>query len=495
MLPCICVAIIHWSWSPPAWAGDYAQYLSHARAIAEGRAYTDIGYLYNPAAWTIGPPAYPPGLPLTLAPLVAIAGVDSALLRVFSLACLGLLAWFSYRRLSRDIAPHHAAIGAGMAALSIELQLGTLAPMSDLPFAALLWALVLVADHNERWSWQRVAGVTALGFALLSYRVAGVAILPALGLYGLLRWRRDRGRSLVPVVAWAGAGLAALVAGLVRNPYADGVNAVKTTLSTQLSIINANYRLMLFEAELYPFGLDRWDDIYHIVASLVVLTGGLVMLWRVRRSFLLLLVVAYGAMLALAPVADLRYAWPMFPLVAASLVLGLETILTRVLPSDRAPRTIAIAVCAAIALGAVRHSLSEPRPFSIVRTRDADEVYAWLTARQRQSPMRLMFHNPRVVTLATRIPAMGLTPRNVPGQLVAIDESRISYLMTQPDSVSDCLQRLANQLPTKFPDRFELVYANPTFRIYHVLPAATPFNGAFETLSGRRSEPWCEGRY
>jgi hypothetical protein len=150
-----------------------------------------------------------------------------------------------------------------------------------------------------------------------------------------------------------------------------------------------------------------------------------------------------------------------------------------------------LAVCAAIAVGAVNNGLSASPPFSIVGTRDADEVYAWLSARQRESPMRLMFHNPRVVTLETRVPAMGLTSRNTPGQLVAIDENRISYLMTQPDSLSECLQRQANQLPAQFPDRFALAYSNPTFRVYQVVPAAEPYKGTYERIRWRRDQRWC----
>jgi hypothetical protein len=482
MLPFAVVALIHSTWPPPAWAGDYAQYLSHARAIAEGRPYADIGYIYHREAWTIGPPAYPPGLPLTLAPLVALAGVDSALIRLFTTLALALFAWFAFRRLARDIAPHLAAIGAGLTALSIELGLGALVPMSDLPFAALLWGWVLIADHEERWSWGRVAAVTALGLVLFSYRVAGIAIIPALGLYGLLRWRRDSGRSLVPVAAWIAMGVTALALGLVRNPYADGVSAVQLSLDTQLRIIRGNYRLMLMEAELYPFGLDRWDDAYHIVASLIVAVGGVVLAWGLRRSLLFLLIVAYGAMLALAPVADLRYAWPMFPLVGASLALGIQTIVSRVGRGTRVAVPATLAICAAIALGAVRHSLSEPRPYSIVGTPDADTVYAWMAAQHQSSPMRLMFTNPRVVTLETRVPAMGIPPRTTPGLLVAIEERRITHLLTEPDSVSGCLQRLANALPREFPKRFQRVYANRSFEVYRVVPSAVPFEGAYKKL-------------
>lgn len=482
MIPVLGAAAFHWPWQPPAWSGDYAQYLLHARAILEGRGYSDIGYIYNPAAWTVGPPAYPPGLPLTLVPIVAVAGENMAVLRLFSIGCLVLLAWFAYKRLSRATYPIFAAVSAALAALSIELQLGTIAPISDLPFAALLWWFVLAGDGEEAWDWRRVAVVTFLGFALLSYRVAGVAVIPALAVYAFLNWRRDRGRSMVPVVIWCLAGLAALGAGLVENPYADGVSSVKTSLATQLSILKANYQFTLFEAQLYPFGINRADDIYHVVATLFAGIGGVILLWRMRKSLLVWVTGSYLAMLALAPVADGRYAWPLFPIVGLALAVGLHFAMTRLRLTEQTSIKLVTVVFGLVAIGAMRHTFSEPRPYAITGTQESRAVYSWLARRQQEEPMRLMFYNPRVVALKTGVPTMGLTQRDEPGQLVAIDESRISHLIAMPDSLSDCLQRAANHLPVKYPERFELEYENPAFRVYRVLPADQPFKSDFKRL-------------
>jgi hypothetical protein len=73
---------------------DFAQYILHARNIAEGRAYASTGYIYNPDLAVIGPPAYPPVLPLVLAPLWAWFGLDlqamKALMVVFFVGGLAL---------------------------------------------------------------------------------------------------------------------------------------------------------------------------------------------------------------------------------------------------------------------------------------------------------------------------------------------------------------------------------------------------------------------
>ena len=76
VLPFVILAALHWSYAPLITAGDYAQYLLHADALAHGRAYADIGYIYSPLAPFIGPRVQPPGLPLTILPIVAVGGVS-----------------------------------------------------------------------------------------------------------------------------------------------------------------------------------------------------------------------------------------------------------------------------------------------------------------------------------------------------------------------------------------------------------------------------------
>jgi hypothetical protein len=102
-----------------------------------------------------------------------------------------------------------------------------------------------------------------------------------------------------------------------------------------------------------------------------------------------------------------------------------------------------------------------------------------------------MFHNPRVLTLHTRVPAMGLTPRSTPGHLVAMEENRISHLVTQPDTLSSCLQRLANRLPATYPERFERVYANATFQVHRLVPAETPFDAPYDDVFRNGDARWC----
>ena len=47
LIPFAAVVGARWNEPPSAVEGDYAQYLLHAKAIAEGRPYSDIGYIYS----------------------------------------------------------------------------------------------------------------------------------------------------------------------------------------------------------------------------------------------------------------------------------------------------------------------------------------------------------------------------------------------------------------------------------------------------------------
>ena len=496
LLPFVVLAVWHANWSPGADSGDYAQYILHARALIDGRAYADIGYLYHPEAADIGPPAYPPGLPLALVPIIALTAVNMVVLRLFMLACMIGFGVLAYVRLVRDLPVPMAATGVAFALFDIEAQLGTLAPISDPPFCTLLWLLFVVADSPDRWSWRRTGVVTLLGFLLISFRLAGAAIVPALGLFGVLRWRKNGIRPLVPVAIWGVVfGAIALAQ---SNPYSNVVNTTHVDLGRKLFFLLQQYRFLLFNAELYPFPANALNDAYHLLITPVVLVGAVVVVRRLGVSLVSCFVVVYVALLLAVRVGDVRYLWPLLPLVGASLAQGITTLAGRLVRPDTAGherpnrlRWAAIAIPGLVIAGALAHQLTIPAPFAITGTADATDLYHWLSAENTLGRVRVLFHNPRVLTLSSGVPAMGVLDRTTPGQLAAIDERRISHVVWQRADVSDCLQHLANELPVQFPDRFELAYENPTFKVYRVRTAGTPFHGPYARLDWRHPESFC----
>jgi hypothetical protein len=500
LVPFVILATHHIGWTAAADAGDYAQYLLHAQALLAGHAYGDIGYIRDPSAWAVGPAAYPPGLPLTLVPIVYVGGVHTPLLRLLMVASVIAFAWFAFRRLTISLEPWQAAVAAGFTAFALEADGATLAPISDPGFCALLWATVLVVDRSERWSWRTVVGVTALGGAAMLYRLAGAAIVPALAVYGVIARERHGWRVFLPVVAWLAAGLVALALHIVGSPFGTGLGhwllSTMRNLPPWLAGLAQTYHIALFDAELYPLAGKSWNAVWHVIASILVVVGITALASRWRRTFLLPLVLCYAAMLVSVPVVDFRYLWPFYPVIVAALAVGTFMAArqiagwVRLRRPDLIARVCSVALFVCVALGALVRLSAASRPTSILAGADARALFEWLHDRAAKEPVRAIFSNPRVLALNTGVPAMPVVPRSPPGQLVAMAEHHITHLVWQRVDASSCLQRILDAVPVRYPDRFALEYSNRGFRVYRILPSSAPPE-AYESFSWREEDTWC----
>jgi hypothetical protein len=72
------------------WGGDFAQYINQAKCICEGKNQSETGYIFNEQNPYLGPPSYPIGFPLILAPIYCFYGNNilafSILISVFLFA-------------------------------------------------------------------------------------------------------------------------------------------------------------------------------------------------------------------------------------------------------------------------------------------------------------------------------------------------------------------------------------------------------------------------
>jgi hypothetical protein len=133
LIPFFAMAILRWDDGPGFDAGDYAHYLLHARALAEGRSYTDTGYIFSEHAWIIGPRAQPPGLPVTLAPFLMMTGENLIVLRLVMLAFATAFVFGAGRYFARREDP---VLGLGVSLLvgaSVPISQASLQILSDLP--------------------------------------------------------------------------------------------------------------------------------------------------------------------------------------------------------------------------------------------------------------------------------------------------------------------------------------------------------------------------
>jgi len=471
LIPFLLLAVRQWHWVPADVDGDYAQYLLHAKAIVEGRAYTDTGYIFHPDAWFIGPRAYPPGLPLTLAPIVAMAGVHTVWLRLLMLVSLLVFACAAWRRLVMDVEPWQAAIGAGFAVFAIEAKGAAIGPISDPGFAALMWAMILTVDSTTEWTWKRVLLITALGGATISYRMAGVAVIGAYALYVLISWRAHRGFAALPLVFWAAGGSVLAATSFSPNDLLGLLVGWRGPVAS-LNMLRHEYLQSLPVAILRPTPLLPLNRLYYIVGSVMVPFGLWTMRRSVARSFLSVTAVVYMLMLVVSPVGEERYLWPLYPIVACTMSVGVRRVLDWIpfIPVSISRCRIALVLFGLIATTALATEAVRPSPDVIVGTPNGEALFSWLRETNASSPVRLTFFNPRVAALEGGVSAMGNIVRSPRGHLRVFEEEQITHIVCLPADKSDPNQQVTNELPKLFPDRFVLAFTNPDYQVYRFLP-------------------------
>lgn len=408
----LALAAANWNDGAGYGAGDYAQYLLHANALVEGRAYDDIGYIYTEKNPVVGPKAYPPGLPVLLAPLLLLKGASPAAIKCAMLVCLLGFVGLAGRYAGAREGPHvgfAVALFCGAHAPLIEVAVF---PSSDLAFCVLLLAVMFLAEAPDRPSSLRLLGIAVAGSAAIAFRSIGIALVPALLLHAALRGRKDGWRFAWPAVACA-ATFAALNAWLpTASSYADQVATSPIELVRMNFEKLLHYRIGVVESLLYPFPWNGANDVYHLIALAVAAFGGWEFLRRSWRSFYVLFAVCYALLLVPYWIATVRFLWPVLPLIAIAFANGVRVLwhLSPSLTRRLSPDAAALALAAAIVLPAsVLLAARDPLP-SLEANPSAREVFEFLRARNRAAPVRAVFFNPRVLALETGVSAMPMVP-------------------------------------------------------------------------------------
>ena len=453
---------------------DYAQYLMHAQALAEGRAYTDIGYIYTPLNHWLGPATAPPGLPLLLAPIIALFGPNEILLggvmMLFGITFL-LLAGTYFARHEDHLLGLGVVLLSGLSAMMLQQASWVL---TDLPFAALIWAVISLADQKSDWTWRRTLLITLLGGFAILVRPMGIALIPALLLLTLVKYRQQGLKPAGPVMIWFGA---LLVAALFVN--LQQVSVVALNPGRVLRWLNEThwglehikfYRLTVFHSHLYPFPVDRANDAFHALSVALMGIGLFVWARRSWRTMLFMFAVVYAAMLMVIPAHQHRYAWPLFPLLVFGLLEGIRTALAQLKPLQAqtrfTPTRIALAAAALIAAGqsmrvpGTGEHRSPNEPASIRR------VYAKLLEMKQYESMRVTFVKPRSLAWETGVPAMGPFTAPVDRSIKELQRKGITHIIV----VTKVKEGIAG-LPAARPDLFRLEYRSNQYSIYRFLQA------------------------
>ena len=466
-----------WRWLTfgAPFGGDWAQYMSHARALVEGASYGDIGYLFSPHAWVQGPPVYPPGLPLMLAPSVALTGSSLLLPRLLMHALLALFLFSVFRYFATSGDPNLALGTVAMLAASFLLASAQNVVGSDLGMCAFVWGVLVLADGQVGWSGRRALLIGLCGFLAVNLRVAAAPLIPAILLWWLLH-RREAGRSpWALALVWA-VGLCVVLmlfgpgeqaASSRAIPAAADVDPFGRWLRRTMQRITT-YRFAISEAYLYPSPVAILNKAYHVAALPITAFG--IGLWMRRewRSLGVIFAAGTAAMLAVLPVWVGRYAWVVTPFICYGLLRGVSALWTRAVGGSSGPRV----ACGFAVFVAVLAAVFEVGVPSHVRA-DAEYWQAAGAALEAEtgdgSQVRVASNRPRVFTWYTRIPAAALPNADVDLFLDEAQRLGVSRVVLSTQQRTEFVYRLWNEWREARPEAFEPIAEFGTLEVYRLV--------------------------
>jgi hypothetical protein len=259
------------------WGDDFAMYILQARNLITGGPLPPTEYVYDRTASAVGPPFYPPGFPVLLAPVIATFGLNVYAMKaeqvIFLTAALLFIFALAFMRLGAATACAVVAI-LGASPLLWEVK-DTVT--SDIPFLLLSSAALVLITYAESREWRDewVGLVAAIAvYAAIATRTVGWALIPAMASFAITH------RALPPVLKRS----LLLVAGLVAIQYA----AIHSKGSYFDQLTQSPLRIFAYNAKEYAFHFGRSIlrlrmSALELPFTVTVLLLGVVGFWRACR--------------------------------------------------------------------------------------------------------------------------------------------------------------------------------------------------------------------
>ena len=465
--PTLVIALVRWNAGAGLAVDDYAQYLLHARALIEGRPYGDTGYIWTAHAPFVSPRLMPPGEPLLLAAVFLVTGFSLVAAKCVTLATLLVFAFVAGRAVQA-----HDGREAGLA---VTLLIGLAEPImlfsttanSDLTYCASLWLLILLVDAPGRWSWGRITALGALGLYSMAVRTVGIVLVPAVLLVAISRRRELGWRGFAPPALWSAVGVATVAV----MPAGTGLlHAVLRLFQLGNLRVLGNlrtYRISAFETLLHPFPNAFTNDAWHAASAALVVMGLVPWIRPAASRLALSFGVTYVAALAVLPLAQGRYLWPVAPLILLGLWRGL-TITARFLERQwpTLPRWAPAAIVVLLASAGVIRLATAPPPGRLAQVPDVRALFDVVRAEAARAPMRVTFFKPRVLTLETGVPAMSPFAAEPSVVLSELRQRCITHVVIGNLGTGRAAVVAFNRAVVRRAELFTRVYTNPSFRLY-----------------------------
>jgi hypothetical protein len=467
---------------------DFAQYILHARNIAEGRPYADTGYLYNPDAAVLGPAAYPPVFPLMLAPLWVAFGLNLLAMKALMVLVFAAALALAARLMRSALSPLECmaiVLIVGLNPFFWEFKDNVL---SDLPFLffcclALLLAASLVnrlRGNPGSMYWPLAIGLGVALYLAYGTRVAGLALALALVGFEVLTQHRVR-RPIVLALAVFGV-LAALQELLVPgvNGYLQQLRFdprdVQAQLTDNIRSLSGGFGSLWSVGTLSPLSLVAATLGFALVAS------GYISRFRAGPSILEVFLPVYVAVILAWPRGtELRFLIPVIPFTVYYAWIGSRSVR---LPSDwRLTRPVAAVVLVGVVLTAyaARYATLDRGPIEAgVGAPDTQALFNFVREGTSSSDV-VVFRRPRALALFTGRRSGPYAPGPAHADVgVYLSEVGADLVISAPQD-----RRFWNALAGQNPDALTVVFQNATYAAYRVGPLV-PLELVTEVQDGDR---------
>jgi len=440
------------------WGDDFAMYILHAKNILEGRPYSDIGFIPNPAE-IIAPRAYPPLFPLMMTPVIAWAGVNLTALKLMIALLLALtIALFDVAfRNHLNIADR--VIWIGLFAFNPVVMIYKDLILSDIPFLALVALfIVLTHPHVDRMRdnglpFRRLALIGLVITAAVLTRRTGIVLLPCLLLALWLGSRTRRTPLAIAIRILTVGGLATIAYFMILFPPSYFTSSPARILANLAACTQAAGIL---------FSNGRWlipSVLLYIVASVLILIG---FFSRLRTGISMIEITPVALLLPLLfwdRSRTVRYLLPIVPFLFFHLCIGMKCIVHQRI--GRISRLVVIMLITATYIS----KLTRPDTHDLgVESRTAKEVFAFIRSGTAPDDV-LISAKPRAFVLFTGRDASNLHRTSEPDALhryMASIHARYAVAGRFPD---DTIRDLAERTP----ERFLILFSNEEFTVYQLV--------------------------
>jgi 4-amino-4-deoxy-L-arabinose transferase-like glycosyltransferase len=463
------------------WDGDDAIYIMNSRNIVLGLPYSRTPYIFNPDN-AINPSAYPPGLPLLIAPVYRAFGVDLAKMKLVCLSTFVIFLFVYFRVASRFLSTGLALAATAAVGLHPFIWDRTNTLSSELPFMLFCYTALLLLNRiqaysvAEKWSAGRY-GVVAVAASMVAFayltRSIGVFLFPAAYFVAVLRTRR-----LANTTALVLAAAAVLAIGVQLHFPAD--NATYLGYFKDFSLASPIHAAGRYRSALANFfiGVPAYTVFTMGTLLLVLVVGlaafGFALQSRSRFSVYEAFFAAYVGFLLIYPstLEPARYLMPVWPLLVLYVCIGLQAVMRR-LPSARSALGV-LSSCAVVILYAAGYLRMErgPVPYSM-DARPSIELFSSIISEVPEHA-GVLARKPTIIALYTDRPST-IWPEHFTDQqlwsylarlgirYVVQDYAHLGVIPVTPDPLDSFVQRNASLLRPVFKNEWFAFYRIDTY--------------------------------